>query len=277
MTTLPAPETPEWQKPQMFYGKPLEYYPASHRYKWDGQWVPSVTTILNRLNKPMLIQWAADMAVEHVQKKISEWPEGFRYSYGTLLNICQEARLAHANIRDAAGDVGTLVHKYAKDMLEGKGLPTGPEAKPVPIQAANAIAAFREWLLAHKIEPIAVERRVMSRELMYSGTCDFFGHIDGKLSVLDFKTGNGVYDEAWFQMAGYEIALREELQEGSLASQMMPMQHWLVHLNKNTGECAPYLRTSEETIAAKAVWRNLVAMDRAIRDMPKMPKVKKAA
>lgn len=242
----------------IFYGKPLRFNPNNHRYYWDGQPVPSVTTIIGRLSKPLLIQWAADMAVDHIFK---------RYTPGTTApahfeTICRDARKAHQVIKEDAGDVGKIVHRYAQAILEGKPSPT----EAMPAQAANAVRAFLEWHSAHKVEPTAVERRVMSAKRMYAGTCDFFGRINGRLAVLDFKTGNGVYDEAWFQMAGYEMALMEELELGE-----RPV-HWLIHLNKNTGGFAAYDRGPQETEAAMAVWTCLVGLDRYMRQMPKMKK-----
>jgi hypothetical protein len=248
----------------IFYGKPLSFRAGVHRYYWGDEPVPSVTTIINRLSKPLLIQWAADCAVEFIANKLGS----DEFDSRTLPELYDAARKAHAVIRDTAGDVGTLVHDYAKDLMADKVV---RERKALPEQGVRAIAALHAWKQQHKIEPIAIERRVFSRQFMYAGTCDFFGAIDGNLAVLDFKTGNGVYDEAWYQMAGYHVALREELPLGN-----RPMQHWLVHLNKNTGEFATYVRDSSEHIGcALRVWRALVEVDRGIRGMPKMAKAKR--
>ncbi|NIV32424.1 MAG: hypothetical protein GWN58_24180, partial [Anaerolineae bacterium] len=69
MSTLPEPRVPEWQQPHMFYGKPLIYHHGRHMYFWGGEHVPSVTTIIKRLDKPGLVQWAADCAVEYIKAK----------------------------------------------------------------------------------------------------------------------------------------------------------------------------------------------------------------
>lgn len=244
-----------------FYGKPLRFNPNNHRYYWDEKPVPSVTTIINRLSKPMLIQWAADMAVE----KIKQWPEGQPIDW-------EVARKAHQTIKEEAGDVGKIVHRYAQAILEGKGPPIGPAAEVVPIEAVKAIAAFHDWHKQHKVEPIAVERRVFSQGYGYAGTCDFFGRIDGRMSVLDFKTGNGVYDEAWWQVSAYDLALREEMQSAEF------MTRWIVHLNKTTGECVPHCRDNIDDHAADVtVWRQLVGLDAALRAARKHPQAKRKA
>ena len=44
----------------------LVFYPKSHRYKLDGQWVPGVTTLIGKgLPKPALPYWSA--------KTVAEW------------------------------------------------------------------------------------------------------------------------------------------------------------------------------------------------------------
>jgi hypothetical protein len=109
-----------------------------------------------------------------------------------------------------------------------------------------------------------LERRVMSRTHLYAGTTDRWGIIDGHQAVLDFKTGGGVYDEAWYQCAGYELALREELKIAE------PIWHYVIHLDKSTGKCTPHVRGPEATAAAKEAWLHLVALDKAIRAMPRL-------
>ena len=253
---LPTPPpVPDWQKPVMFYGKPLTFNPNTHRYTWDGKHVPSVTTILRRLDKPQLIQWAANCAVDHL-KKLAEC--------GVALTATdlEEARKAHTVIRDTAGDVGTKVHELARNFLAGAPIDPKPIME-LPEQAIKALQAFDKWYKQHRIQPIDLERRVFSAELHYAGTCDFYGTIDDEPAILDFKTGNGVYNEAWYQLAGYERALWEELRW------VVRPVHWVVHLNKTTGECAAYRRTPAETVAAYDVWSSLVALDKAIRAMPK--------
>jgi hypothetical protein len=253
----------------VFYSKPLTFKEKAHRYYWGGEPVPSVTTIIGRLNKPLLIQWAANCAVDHIKKAmVDNWPS--QPQLETWEQLCDEARKAHATIRDTAGDIGKEVHEYARRHFMRMKFPALPPAsEPEHPQARNALAAFRDWVGQHHIEPIGVERRVFSKQRMYAGTCDFYGCIDGRLAVLDFKTGNGVYDEAWYQMAGYEMALQEELETNERP------QHWLVHLNKNTGECWAYEREPEETESAMMVWGCLVDLDKCIRQMPK-PKRKAA-
>lgn len=246
----------------LFYGKQLTFNPKNHRYYWDGEPLPSVTTIISRLAKPLLIQWAANCAVEHIRAQLDlRNVVGLPPQEGAAAfeAICEEAKKAHAGIRDEAGDVGRTVHDIARAILAGETVFDGRPRDLAP-QAVMALVAFERWRAPRKIEPFGLERRIMSRRLRYAGTADFWGLVDGTHTVLDFKTGNGVYDEAWWQTSGYEYALREELGFAG------PIRRVIVHLNKSTGECEVHERDSPKDREADGnVWLSLVALDTCLR------------
>ena len=57
--------------------------------------------------------------------------------------------------------------------------------------------------------PIASEKLVFSREHGYAGTADLIGTLNGRLALLDIKTGRGVYPEYKLQLAAYAVAWGE--------------------------------------------------------------------
>jgi hypothetical protein len=243
----------------MFYGKPLVFNPGNHVYRWDGQHIPSVTGILRRLAKQALIQWAANCAVDHIEEAFRA--EGPAFILRPFPQVCAEARTAHERIRDAGADVGTRVHAHAKKMLTERAVVL-PEI--VTEEEYKALQAFMLWLGSHDVKPEALERKVMSRKLWYAGTCDFWGRVDGKRCVLDFKTSKGIYDDHWLQTAAYEIALREELDIKE------PIGRWLIHLDKSTGTFKPYFRP--ELGFEHQGFMHLVGLDRVMREMEKLRK-----
>jgi hypothetical protein len=202
----------------ILYGKPLTFSAGNHQYRWDGKVVNSVTSILSILNKPALVHWAANTAVEHLQA----FPDDY-----------EGARKAHTTKKDDAGDIGKIVHSYAEKVLSGKSvkLPEDPKAR-------RGAKAFEDWAKQHKLEPIALERRVMSLEHHYAGMTDYWGKIDKNLAILDFKTSAGMYVEFWLQTAAYEHAILEELYGGR--GDTVKIERWLIHLDKKTGEATPY-------------------------------------
>ena len=245
---------------RVFYGHPLKFNPRQHRYEWQGKLVPGVTSILRRLNKPALIQWAANCAVDYIEA--ASEPNG--KGSGEVVvgkEALKAARNAHNVIRDAAGDVGKTVHAHAEAVLLGR-----PSTIPVTTEAEQkGIKAFENWLSEHKVEPIALERRILSRRFYYAGTTDFYGYIDGKLSVLDFKTSGAIYDEHWLQTTAYEMALFEEAE---FAGEPVPdVTRWIIRLDKKTGKFEakprPWSALHEDC------WVNLVELNKCLTRMEK--------
>jgi len=241
----------------VFYGKPLRFNEKNHRYYWDGEPIPSVTTIIGRLAKPMLIKWAADTCINHALNMAGE-PDADGY-VRIKRDELDRARSAHTAIKDEAADIGKTVHRYAEAVLTGT-----PMAMPDDPASHAAIQAFQSWLSGQNVVPMALERRVLSQEMFYAGTCDFFGLINGELSVLDFKTGKAIYDDYWLQTEAYRLALEEET--GKTIS-----QRHIIRLDKTTGAfeavAKPVLKSHT------TAWKSLCAFDRSLRDF----KLKEAA
>ena len=61
----------------------------------------------------------------------------------------------------------------------------------------------------HRVDVIAAECQVVSEIHRYGGTLDLVATIDGVPSLLDFKTGRGVYPEHRIQLAAYGQAWNE--------------------------------------------------------------------
>lgn len=201
----------------------LEFSKAKHAYTWDGKFIPGVTSILQLLNKPALVPWAAGVAVSHIL-------ENFKDHFGRpeLEVLCREAKNAHRIFSRSAADIGTAVHKFAEQALVDRrvSMPSNPEVR-------KGAEAFLGWLHKHKPVPIDCERIVFSKHWYYAGTCDMWGRLDGKLCVLDFKTSSGLYLEMLLQIAAYAIALEEETGERI-------DDGWIIRLDKKTGKCQPY-------------------------------------
>lgn len=162
-------------------------YSARVRNKPDyalasGVQAPGVTTVLKVLDKSsFLVPWAVKMTKSGV--------DAIRY-------------------RDEKAMVGTLAHLMCLSTL--KGVP--PELydySPREVDlATNAFGKFKAWTKAHTIEPILVETPMVSEICGFGGTPDFYGYVDGELTLMDLKTGN-IYHEHWFQMAAYCMLLEE--------------------------------------------------------------------
>jgi hypothetical protein len=149
----------------------------------DGTRVPSVTTALGVLDKPGLIQWAWKLGREGI-----DWRK----------------------FRDEAADIGTLTHYLILCHLKGE-TPDIAEYSPHDVdKAENALLSYYEWEKGHKLEPILVEKPLVSEQYKYGGTIDCYCNLDGEPALLDFKTGKAIYPEHIYQLAAYTQLLREE-------------------------------------------------------------------
>ncbi len=200
----------------------LEFDAVKHAYRWGEKLIPGVTRIIGILDKPALVQWAANMASEYFRDQLNM--PGAR----DIEIICKEAKTAHRRLSKSATDTGKEVHAFAERALVDHRIKMPEEA-----QARKGAEAFLGWLHATEIRPISVERMVFSKKHYYAGTCDYYGHIYGKLAVMDLKTSSGLYAEMLLQLAAYSIAISEETGE--------PINDgWVVRLDKKSGKCEPY-------------------------------------
>lgn len=186
----------------------VEYFDSSHRYKVNGQYVPSVTTVLGVLDKPALPHWAANMTIEGVCKLAKR-----RGSVPTdpkrLKDALRKARLSHYFRTEDAQDRGTDVHQVWEDWNE-RGII--PNLADYPEDRHPHIREMASFIADYSPTSLATEQVVGSVEHGYAGRLDTVVTLnlgDG-LDLIDVKTGKGVYPNSMFpQLVAYEIARRE--------------------------------------------------------------------
>lgn len=190
-------------------------------YEVGGVRYPSVTSILQSINKPALVNWAAkserEMCIEasaNLYEDTPGTPKMSRASYVATLTDRIGKQKAHAKILAQASDVGTQLHALIEwNMRKELQQAVGPE--PRVIDAASwAFMAYEDWRKAANLAPLLIEQTVWSMEYGYAGTLDWLGEIDTeeheRLRVVgDWKTGKAIYGEALLQNAAYTMALRE--------------------------------------------------------------------
>lgn len=104
-----------------------------------------------------------------------------------------------------AANAGSLAHHMVENVIHGRdemeGVPEVPFATLQ--QAKQGLTAFQDWSRVMQVEYVLTETPMVSEKYAYGGTPDAIGHVDGKLALLDWKTGNRVYADAIIQMAAY--------------------------------------------------------------------------
>jgi len=167
--------------------------------------VKSVTTSNSIIAKPALIGWAARMAAEHYKSCIKP---GKSYDEVELMTIYDEAKSAHRKKKEYAGELGTIVHNWVEDYINGK-----EPAMPINKDLSDSVQKFLDWEKEHDVKFLVAEQQIYSRKYIFTGTLDFICVIDGEMYIGDLKTSSGVYMEMLLQTAAYRFARTEEYPE----------------------------------------------------------------
>lgn len=160
-----------------------------------------VTTVLSVISKPMLIQWAANMAVEYIRSNVIWSSDGINGNVSTVM--LDKAKTAHRTKKEKAGDWGTIVHKSIEAWIKNG---TIPNLEGTQLQAFNN---FRQWAAQNNVEFLESEKHLHSKELWIGGICDLVIKMHGKKYIADIKTSSSIYNEHFFQMAAYALCLEE--------------------------------------------------------------------
>lgn len=152
----------------------MKYSSHSTYFNKENEEVPSVTTILKILNKPSLIKWANFMGFK--RKNIQA-------------------------ILDESSFIGTMVHKCIESYLMKElfiYIEVRPYTKMVIMKYLNQ---FINWKNNQEIVPNFMEKQFSCDK--FGGTVDFYGEVNGKQTILDFKTSKSVYSSMFLQLGAY--------------------------------------------------------------------------
>lgn len=152
-------------------------------YILNGIEYPSVTNILKILNKSSLTGWANYM--------------GFK-------------RIKIEDVLKESSAVGTYVHYLAQCKVMNKDfIRYDTNNRKRLIEVGMRYHSFLDFYNENEMIADFMEKSFISEKLKYAGTMDFCGMLNGKLTLLDFKTSRGFYDSMFMQLAGYNLLLKE--------------------------------------------------------------------
>jgi len=156
---------------------------AHARYRTKaGEIVPGVTTILNVLNKPALVRWSNDLGLKGI-------------SVGAYV--------------DTLATVGTIAHEMVCCHNKKESFIPDGRAPELIDAAENSFLKYLEWERHHTVEPILCEAELVSEHDRFGGCIDFYGRIDGVLTLKDYKTAKAIWPEHLYQVAAYRRLLEE--------------------------------------------------------------------
>jgi len=185
-----------------------------------------VTTITGILDKPALLQWASNCAVDYIKENLEAIKDPIDVHRGE--DVLEQARKAFTVKRDTAADAGTQCHHAIQMYIAGQ----DPYPSLTSEAARNGFEAFLSWESKNNVEWIQSEVEVFSILHHYAGRFDAIARINGHLYLIDFKTSKGVWDEQKYQVCAYRQAYNEMLEEGQERVENLA----ILHLNKETGE-----------------------------------------
>jgi hypothetical protein len=183
----------------------------SRTYKINHQEYPSVTTILDILDKPILKQWAVNMAIEYLFAQENITPTRLTEAKTEWKNVSQKAK-------DIGSEIHNLIEQYIKNGRDAIG-----ELKP---EVENGFIAFLEWEKENIDTWLDSEMSVHDPIHCYAGTLDAVAKMkNGKIYVIDFKSSKGFYSGYDMQIAAYRNAYQNQLVDGM----------GILRLDKSTG------------------------------------------
>ena len=166
-----------------------------HEYWLDGERVPGVTTAIRGVGgSDGLVTWAANAVAAYSFDHRERLANLTRDEYLDLVST--EARRQ----RDEAKNAGVEVHAIAHALLSGAPV-------QVPDYLAGHVAATVDFMERHDVQDIVSERPVASRRWQYAGTFDLIARLaDGRVWLLDYKTGASIWLTVALQLAAYRYA-----------------------------------------------------------------------
>ena len=159
-------------------------------YTIEGKQYPSVTTILQAVSKPALINWACF--------------EGWKIGVAGKAKSYSELMIAFKKISDDAKTRGSTAHDFIENYFKiGSKLPS--------VEENEYVFGFKKFLVDNTIKPLHVEFQIHSDKHQYAGTCDFHAIVNDVEYIIDFKTNKyaRVYPDVELQLNAYSNALCE--------------------------------------------------------------------
>src|SRR5687768_11964742 len=158
LDTLPEVTIPE-----------IEFNEKTHRYKVDGVYLPSVTTIINEVVPKNLSWWAMVVGVNATTTLMRKGLCTPDMDPEEIVTLIREERLSVYHIRDERGEEGSTVHKALERYAKTGEIPLLSEYKP---EVRSKVSALANFLLDRRPKIIDSEVRVASLKYGYAGTLD---------------------------------------------------------------------------------------------------------
>lgn len=240
-------------------------YEHFYKDKEDGEVYPSVTTVLNVINKPHLKQWAVNRTVEYILNWAVKMPLINKID---LYEVLEKSKTSHKERLEEAGIWGTqghnIVDKYVDLWINDATKPTVSildlAAPDISNEGKCAALGAEKFFNTYTLFPIVSEKKILSKKHRVGGTLDSLwligeqykdrvgdtdcehewlertnGNIycckcnrEEELSIIliDLKTSNQITSVDYAQQVAAYSAIVNEM------CGIKPKKHWILQLNK---------------------------------------------
>lgn len=155
---------------------------------------PSVTTVLQIIDKPLVDAWKVEKALDAY---IAHPLQGKAAAIESMRDIVREA-----------SELGTAIHAAIEQGFRG-------QESVRDMRIAHIVKGFWQWYSTSGLDCHESEHTFVNLDLGYNGTVDFEGTLNGEEVIADFKTDDSEtlrdfqYHEPEYslQLAGYDIGL----------------------------------------------------------------------
>lgn len=259
--------------------------------------VSGVTGVCGIVDKSMyLVPWACKMMYVKILKTFPAANDrNLSLPWDEFDSIICEAKGAHKERLDEAGDIGGAAHKWIEDTVRNAitfndgVVEKMNDTAPVDERSVSCGNAAFDWMQKHNARFICTERVVYSREYNYAGTTDGLALVDScsdptccrrlfldELSLVDWKSSNQLRLDYLFQTAAYMHAIMEEFPDQEIKSR------WILRLGKEDGKFEAWYETDIQSdfdayLACLALQRIHRAIELRMSEQKKLKTFKKRA
>ncbi|MEA3272242.1 MAG: hypothetical protein U9P90_01075 [Patescibacteria group bacterium] len=160
--------------------------------------IAGVTSIIKIDKSQYLIPWAVEETINYLRNNLNRINDNAK-------QLLEDAKAESERQKREAGDIGKAIHEWIENHAKGltPDMPTEENIK-------RGVISFMEWEEQNKVGYLESEKIVYSKKYDYVGTLDMVAKVNGKLYLLDLKTGNRIYPDHFMQTAAYLKADTEE-------------------------------------------------------------------
>jgi hypothetical protein len=209
-------------------------------YPINGRHYPGNSSIVDYglgLNESIM-RYSLEEAARGIVREFKR--QGKILSQQQAIEIGHQARSA---ILKSAADKGTQLHTHAYNLINKKSEYNAENDDPY-------YQGLFLWLKQHDVQPVLMEKLLWDEIEGYAGRLDFFGYVDGRLRLMDFKSNRTIQPKMGLQLAGY----KHLLESWGYIEKDAPLEMVILHLTPGIAYEIPFFETWETYKALKKMF-----------------------